>query len=153
MANESFNANSATLTTLTPHLTVDNADAAIAFYKKAFGAVEMMRLPGPGGKLMHAHIKIGDSHLLLNDEFPEHGVLGPKSIKGSPVTLHMNVPDVDKSVDQAVKAGAKLTMPIADMFWGDRYGMVEDPFGHKWSIATPNKNMTAADIQAAMKAM
>ena len=98
---------------LTPHLVCDGAAKAIEFYKAAFGAVEAMRLPGPGGRLMHATLRIGDSALMLVDEFPEMGCLGPKALKGSPVTIHLFVPDVDATVAQAVKAGAKVTMPAA----------------------------------------
>ncbi len=108
----------------------------LIFYKKAFNAQELARIPGPGGKLMHAMLQIGDSRLMLNDEFRDFGGFGPHYLKGSPVTIHLYVTDVDAQVAQAVAAGAKLTMPVADMFWGDRYGQLEDPFGHKWSVAT-----------------
>ena len=138
---------------LTPHLVCAGAAAAIDFYKAAFGAVEGGRLPGPGGKLMHAALRIGDSALMLVDEMPEWGALGPKALKGSPVTIHLYVTDVDAAVAQAVAAGAKVTMPVADMFWGDRYGQVEDPFGHKWSIATHTRDLSFEQIQAGMAAM
>jgi PhnB protein len=136
--------------TVTPHLICDGAAAAIEFYKKAFNAVEEMRLPGPNGRLMHAMIRIEGSAVMLVDEMPEWGALGPKSLKGSPVTIHLFVPDVDVSVDRAVTAGAKITMPVADMFWGDRYGKIEDPFGHQWSIATRKQDLSAAEINEAM---
>jgi uncharacterized glyoxalase superfamily protein PhnB len=138
--------------TITPHLVCRDAVAAIAFYQKAFGAVELARLPGPQGKLMHAMLRIGDSPLMLVDEFPDWGALGPQSLKGSPVTIHLYVADVDAAVERAVTAGARLTMPVADMFWGDRYGTIEDPFGHHWSIATHIRDMSPEEIQAAAKA-
>src|SRR5258706_8622403 len=124
------------MSAVTPHLVCERAAEAIDFYKKAFGAVEEVRLPGPDGKLMHGLIRIGGAAIMLVDENPAWGMLGPKSLKGSPVTIHLYVPDVDAFVERATKAGAKLTMQIADMFWGDRYGIVEDPYGHHWSIAT-----------------
>lgn len=138
---------------LAPHITCRGAAKAIEFYKKAFDAKELMRLPGPGGKLMHAAVEINGAMVMLNDEWPEHGALSPLALKGSAVTLHLNVPDVDKWVKRAVKAGATVTMPVSDMFWGDRYGIVTDPFGHSWSMATHKKNMTVAEIQQAMKKM
>lgn len=136
--------------TLTPHLVCAGAADAIEFYKKAFNAVEMVRLPGPQGKLMHAMIKIGDSALMLVDEMPECGALGPKSLKGSPVTIHLYVADADACVARAVAAGAKVTMPLQDMFWGDRYGQLEDPFGHHWSVATHIRDMSTEEIRQAM---
>ena len=135
---------------LTPHLICANAAAAIDFYVKAFNAVEYGRLPGPGGKIMHASLRIGDSHLMLVDEMPEWGALGPKSLKGSPVTIHLYVQDVDAAVAQAVAAGAKVTMPVADMFWGDRYGQLEDPFGHRWSVATHTREVSPEEMKKAM---
>jgi uncharacterized glyoxalase superfamily protein PhnB len=135
--------------TLTPHLTVHNAAEAIEFYKKAFGAKELGRHAGPGGKIMHAALQIGDSRLMLNDEFPEMGACGPVHTGGSPVTIHLAVEDVDKVFNQAVAAGAKPTMPVMDQFWGDRYGKLDDPFGHHWSIATHIKDMTPAEMEAA----
>lgn len=139
--------------TLTPHLICAGAADAIEFYKKAFGATELNRLPGPDGKLMHASVRIGDSVLMLLDEFPQWGSLGPKALKGSPVVLHLYVEDVDAVVAQAVAAGAKLTLPVAEMFWGDRYGQVEDPFGHKWSVATHTRDLSPEEIQAGMAKM
>lgn len=137
--------------TLTPHLVCAGAADAIEFYKKAFNAVELARLPAPGGKLAHAAVRIGDSVLMLVDEFPEMGAKGPKSLEGSPVTLHLYVEDADAAVAQAVAAGAKVIMPLADMFWGDRYGQVEDPFGHRWSVATHMRDLSPEEIQAAMQ--
>ena len=139
--------------TVTPHLICAGAAKAIEFYKQAFGAVEELRLPGPDGRLMHASVKIGDSQVMLVDEMPEWGALGPKSLKGSPVTLHLFVEDVDKFVARAVKSGAKVTMPVEDQFWGDRYGKLEDPFGHHWSIATHVRDVTADEMQKAMREM
>jgi len=140
--------------TVTPHLVCAGAADAIEFYKKAFGAVEGGRMPGPDGKkLMHAMIRIEGSAVMLVDEMPEWGALGPKSLKGSPVTLHLYVKDVDAFVQRAVGAGAKVTMPVADMFWGDRYGKLEDPFGHHWSVATHIRDMTPAEMQQAMQKM
>ncbi len=138
---------------LTPLLTCAGAADAIDFYKKAFNAVEVSRLPGPKGKLMHASLRIGNSALMLTDEFPEWGGLGPKLLKGSPVTVHLYVENVDAAVEQAVAAGAKITMPLADMFWGDRYAQLEDPFGHRWSVATHTRDLSPAEIQAAMGKM
>jgi uncharacterized glyoxalase superfamily protein PhnB len=137
--------------TVTPHLVCNGAASAIEFYKKAFSAVELARLPGPGGKLMHAMIRIGDSAVMLVDEFPDQGGLGPKSLKGSPVTIHLYVEDVDATVKRAVAAGARITMPVEDMFWGDRYGRIEDPFGHHWSIATHIRDVSLEEAQAAMR--
>ena len=139
--------------TVTPHLVCAGAADAIEFYKKAFNAVEEVRLPGPGGKIMHALIRIQGSAVMLVDEMPEWGALGPKSLKGSPVTIHLYVPDVDAFVKRAVDAGAKVTMPVADMFWGDRYGKIEDPFGHHWSIATHQRDVSMEEAQAAMRKM
>jgi PhnB protein len=139
--------------TVTPHLVCAGAAAAIEFYKKAFNAVEMFRLPGPQGKLMHACIRIGDSAVMLVDEFPEHGGTSPKALKGSPVTIHLSVENVDAFVARAVAAGAKITMPLADMFWGDRYCQFEDPFGHHWSAATHLRDLTPEEIREAMQKM
>lgn len=138
--------------TITPHLVCNGAADAIEFYQKAFGAVELARLPGEVGKLMHAMIRIGDSAIMLVDEFPDWGMLGPKALNGSPVTIHLYVEDVDATVERAVAAGAKITMPVEDMFWGDRYGRIEDPFGHHWSIATHIRDVSPEEIQAAAKA-
>jgi len=139
--------------TITPHLICAGAADAIEFYKKAFNAVEGGRLPGPDGRIMHAMIRIAGSPVMLVDEMPEWGALSPKSLKGSPVTIHIYVEDVDAFAAQAVAAGAKITMPIADMFWGDRYGKLEDPFGHSWSVATHKRDVTPAEMQEAMKNM
>jgi PhnB protein len=137
--------------TITPHLVCAGAADAIEFYKRAFGAEEVMRLAGAKGKLMHASVRIGEANVMLVDELPEWGSLSPLTLGGSPVTIHLYVSDVDAFVDRAVKAGALLRMPVADMFWGDRYGIIEDPFGHKWSVATHKKDMTGEEIEEAMK--
>jgi PhnB protein len=136
--------------TLTPHLVCAGAAAAIDFYKKAFDAVEEGRMPGPDGKLMHAMVRIGDSPLMLVDESPQWGTLGAKTLKGSPVTIHLYVDDVDATVERAVAAGAKVMMPVADMFWGDRYGTLEDPFGHHWSVATHVRDVSPEEMRQAM---
>jgi len=139
--------NAPQLHSLTPHIAVRGAADAIAFYKKAFGAEEMMRVPMPNDatRLMHACLRIGDSHLMLADEFPGCGV-GPMTLGGSPVTIHLNVPDVDATVAQAVGAGAKVTMPVMDTFWGDRYGQLTDPFGHRWSVATHVRDVSPEEL-------
>lgn len=139
--------------TITAHLVCKGASEAITFYIKAFGAVELARLPGPDGRLMHAMIKIGDSPLMLFDEYPEHGCVGPQALKGSPVILHLYVENADATVAQAVQAGAKLTLPVADMFWGDRYGQLDDPFGHRWSIATHVRDVSAEEMRQTMGKM
>jgi uncharacterized glyoxalase superfamily protein PhnB len=141
------------LPTVTPHLVCAGASDAIDFYKRAFGAEEMMRLPGPDGKLMHGCISIGGSPVMLVDENLEWGMQSPKTLKGTPVTIHLNVDDVDAVVARAVEAGATITMPVDDMFWGDRYGVVEDPFGHHWSVATHVRDVSEDEIRAAMQKM
>ena len=137
--------------TVTPHLVCAGAADAIEFYKKAFNAVELGRVPGRQGKLVHAAIRIGDSAVMLVDEFPEWGSFGPKSLEGSPVTIHLYVEDVDAVVARAVDAGAKVTMPLEDMFWGDRYCKLEDPFGHHWSVATHVRDLTMEEVEIAMR--
>jgi PhnB protein len=136
--------------TVTPHLICAGASDAIDFYNQAFGAVELTRMPGQNGKLMHASIRIGDSTVMLTDEMPDFGALGPNALKGSPVTIHLYVEDVDAVAARAVAAGAKIRMPVADMFWGDRYGQLEDPFGHRWSIATHVRDVTPEEMRQAM---
>jgi len=141
--------------TLTPHVIVKGAGEAIEFYKKAFGAEEICRMPGPDGMVMHAEVKIGGSVMMVADEFPSMGVRGPQG--GSPVTLHLYVEDVDAAFEKAVAAGAQVSMPVMDMFWGDRYGKLTDPFGHEWSIATHKEDLTPEEIakrgEEAMKQM
>jgi uncharacterized glyoxalase superfamily protein PhnB len=139
--------------TVTPHLVCAGAADAIEFYKKAFNAVEEVRLPGPKGRIMHALIRIEGSAVMLVDEMPEWGALSPKSLKGSPVTIHLYVKDTDAFVARAAAAGAKVTMPVGDMFWGDRYGKLEDPFGHHWSVGTHMRDVSVEEAQQAMKQM
>ena len=139
--------------TVTPHLVCAGAADAIEFYKKAFNAKEEARLPGPQGRLMHAMVRIEGSAVMLVDEMPEWGALGPKSLKGSPVTIHLYVRDVDAFVQRAANAGAKVTMPAADVFWGDRYAKLEDPFGHQWSVATHVRDLSSEEIQQAVQKM
>jgi PhnB protein len=138
---------------VTPHLVCAGAAEAIEFYKKAFGAVEGGRLLGPEGKIMHAMIRIGGSAVMLVDEMPQWGALGPKTLKGSPVTIHLYVEDADATFQRALKAGAKALMPIAEQFWGDRYGKLEDPFGHHWSIGTHVRDVTPEEMKLAMQKM
>ena len=133
--------------TITPHLVVKGASQAIEFYKRAFGAEEISRMPAPDGKsIIHAAVQIGDSRLFLVDEFPDMGCFGPGSSGGSPVTIHLFVEDVDAVFNTALAAGAKELMPVADMFWGDRYGRLADPFGHQWSVATHKEDLTPEEI-------
>jgi PhnB protein len=139
--------------TITPHLVCADAAKAIDFYKKAFNAQELSRLLGPDGKIMHASLRIGDSVVMLSEEAPRWGSLGPKALKGSPVTIHIYTDDVDAFVDRAVSAGAKITMPIADMFWGDRYGKIEDPSGHQWSVAKHVRDVTQEEMKEGMMKM
>ncbi len=135
--------------TVTPHLVCAGMADAIEFYKKAFNAVELIRLQGPHGKLIHACIRVGNSAVMLADECPDWGSFGPKSLKGSPVIIHLYVDDADTFVAHAAGAGAKITMPVQEMFWGDRYGQIEDPFGHCWSVATHIRDLSADEIQEA----
>ena len=122
--------------TATPYLVIKDAAKAIEFYKKAFGAKEMMRMSQPDGRIGHAEIKIGDSPIMLADEFPEMGARSPQSLGGSPVSILLYVEDVDAFAKQAVSAGTKVVRPVKDQFYGDRSGSFEDPFGHQWHIAT-----------------
>ncbi len=139
--------------TVTPHLVLRGAAEAIEYYRKAFGAVETSRVPGPNGRIMHAALRIGDSTVMLMDEMPECGALGPRALKGSPVTIHLYVDDADAVFERAVQAGAKATMPVSEQFWGDRYGVLEDPFGQPWSIATHVRDVTEKEIAEAMRKM
>jgi len=136
--------------TITPHLVVNDAKGAIDFYKKAFNAEEINRSAMPGAaKIMHAMIRIGDSFLMLNDEFPDMGGKSPKSLSGTPVTINLYVDDADRVFNQATKAGAQVVMPLADQFWGDRYGILKDPYGHQWSIATHTRDVSPAEMEKA----
>ena len=136
---------------LTPHLVVKGAGDAIEFYKKAFGAQELFRMPGPDGKtVMHAELQIGNSRLMLGDEFPEMNCRGPQG-GSSPVTIHLYVEDADAVFARAVSAGAQVRMPLENTFWGDRYGRLADPFGHEWSIATHREDLTPEQIAEGAK--
>lgn len=136
--------------TITPHIVVKDAAKAIEFYQKAFGAKDQGRMFGPDGKrIMHAKILIGNSLLMLVDEFPEWKCLGPLSIGGTSVGLHLYVEDADSVFQRAIAAGASVKMPIMDAFWGDRYGKLADPFGHEWAIATHIKDMTPEEMRIA----
>jgi uncharacterized glyoxalase superfamily protein PhnB len=136
---------------VSPHLTVRDGSRMIEFYKKAFGAVECHRASSPDGKLvMHAMLKVGDSIIFLNDEFPDMGAISPLSLKGSPVTIHLAVEDADTQYQQALAAGAEVVMPLADQFWGDRYGIVKDPSGHHWSIGSHMEDLTPEQIKERM---
>ena len=132
--------------TLTPHLICEGAAQAIDFYVRAFGAVEQARLALPNGLIMHAMLRIGDSALMMADAMPECGSKGARALNGSPVYLHLYVEDVDAVFDRAVQAGGKVLMPVEDMFWGDRYGQIEDPCGHRWSLATHKEDLTPEQI-------
>jgi PhnB protein len=133
--------------TATPYLIVNGAAQAIEFYKKAFGATELMRMAQPGGKIGHAEIKIGDSPIMLADESPDVGARSPQSIGGSPVSIMLYVEDVDRIFSQAVEAGAKVKRPVADQFYGDRTGGIEDPFGHLWYIATHKEDVSPEEMR------
>jgi len=133
---------------ITPHLVIRNAARAIDFYKEAFGAKELSRMPGPDGKsIMHAEIKIGDSIVMIGEEHPEYGCKSPQQLSGTPVGVHLYVENADDVFQRAVKAGAQPMMPVEDMLWGDRYGKIKDPFGHEWSIATHKRDLTMEEMQ------
>ena len=136
--------------TITPYITVRDAARAIEFYKQAFGAVERGIMKGDDGKIMHAELMIGDSIIMLADEFPEFGALSPQSIGGTGTGLHIYVEDVDSAFDRALKAGGSVEMPVSDMFWGDRYGKLKDPFGHRWSIATHTADLSMEEMKKGM---
>jgi len=133
--------------TLTPSLTVKDGAKAIEFYKKAFGAQERMRIPGPDGRLMHAELQLADSIFMLGEEMPEMGSKAPASVGAVSSSLYVYVPDVDAAFKRAVEAGAKAIMPPADMFWGDRFGTVEDPSGHRWGLATHKEDPSPAEME------
>ncbi len=141
--------------TVTPQLTFNGADRAIDFYTRAFGAKELMRMPGPQGKIMHAELRIGDSVIFVSDEYSEMGEpypRSPQSLGGTTGPLHLYVPDVDAAVKRAVDAGARVRTPVADMFWGDRYGQVIDPFGYFWGLATHKEDLTPAEVRKRQEA-
>ena len=140
---------------VTPYLTIRDAAQAIDFYKRALGAKELMRMPGPGGKVGHAELKIGDSIVMLSDEFPGTSTChAPTSLGGATAMLFLYVPNVDAAFERAENAGCKVLKPLADMFWGDRYGQLEDPFGNQWGLATHKEDVTPKEMarraQAAM---
>ncbi len=143
--------------TVTPYLVVRDAARAIDFYKQAFGAEELSRIDGPQGKVVHAELKIGDSIIMLSDEMPGASCRSPQSLGGTPITVFLYVKDVDDVFQKAVSAGAKVDMPVMDMFWGDRYGQVTDPFGHSWSLATHKEDVEPEELskraEAAMAKM
>ena len=138
---------------VTPYLIVDGAAAAIDFYKSAFGATEVMRMPAPGGRIGHAEIKIGDSHVMLADENAEMNARSPKSVGGSPLSLLVYVENVDDTVKRAVAAGARLERAVEDKFYGDRMGAIEDPFGHQWYVGTHIEDVTPEEMKKRMSAM
>lgn len=139
--------------TVTPYLTVNDAARAIDFYKRAFGAQETVRMPGPPGKIGHAELKIGDSTVMLADEMPGSGCRSPQALGGSTVNIFLYVKDVDSAFTQAVNAGAKADSQPADMFWGDRFGRLTDPFGHSWSMATHKEDVAPEEMKKRMSAM
>jgi len=138
---------------VSPYLCIDGAAAAIAFYGEVFGATERMRMPAPEGKIGHAELQLGDSVIMLSDEFPEMGVTSPKNLGGSPVTMSVYVEDVDTVFDRAVEAGAKALRPVEDQFYGDRSGQFEDPFGHRWSVATHVEDVPPDEMASRAAAM
>jgi PhnB protein len=138
---------------VTPYLVVDGAAKAIDFYKRAFGATELMRMPAPEDKIGHAEIKIGDSVVMLADAVKEMGHKSPKTLGGSPITLLIYVEDADATVAGALKAGAEVTRPLENQFWGDRMGGVSDPFGHQWFVATHVEDVSPEEMQRRMEAM
>lgn len=141
------------MNTVTPHLVCANAAEAIDFYKRAFGATEQGRLEGPDGKIVHACLRIGNSAVFLFDENPQWGALGPQALKGTPVSIHLYVEDADEAAKTAVAAGAKLIVAVDEMFWGDRYGLLEDPYGHRWSVATHVRDLSPEEIKKGSEAM
>ena len=137
-------------TTLTPHLSCRNAAEAVEFYGRAFGAEPLGVMKLPDGRVMHAALDINGATFYLVEEFPEHGSHSPRGLGGSPVTLHLQVPDCDAAFGRAVEAGCEVVMPLDEMFWGDRYGVVVDPYGHKWSIATTVRQVSPEELQHAV---
>jgi len=136
---------------VTPSLVVRDAAKAIDFYKKALGAQELVRMPGPDGKIMHAEIKIGDSIIFIGEENPQMGAKSPQTLGGCTGTLNLYVQDVDQTFKQAVAAGGRESMPVADQFWGDRYGTFVDPFGYSWGVATHKEDLSPAEMDQRMK--
>ena len=134
-------------TMLTPHLVCRDASAAIQFYKRAFGAEEMRVIRAPDGNVLHAALLVGGAMFFLSEEVPAFGSKSPQALGGTPVTLHLHVKDCDAVFDRAVRAGCAVRMPLADMFWGDRYGVLVDAYGHTWSIATTVRQLTTDEMQ------
>jgi PhnB protein len=137
---------------VTPYLAVEDADKAIEFYKDAFGAEETVRMPGPDGKIAHAELQLGDSKIMLSDPFPQSNVRPPSERGGPTASVFLYVEDVDKAFEQATRAGATVVSPLEDMFWGDRFGTVTDPFGHVWSMATHKEDLSEQEIAERGKA-
>jgi PhnB protein len=138
--------------TVTPSITVDDAAGALAFYAKAFGAEELMRMAGPGGKIMHAEFKVGNSHIMMQDEMPEMRNKSAKNYGGSPVSFYVYVADVDAAWKRATHAGAKTIMPVEDMFWGDRMGAVQDPYGLTWKFAQRTRDVSPEEMKKGQEA-
>jgi PhnB protein len=138
---------------VTPYLLVRSAQQALEFYKKAFGAKEKGRMAGPDGRVMHAEMRVFNTVVMLSDEFPDRGALSPESLKGSPVGLFVYTRDVDGAIARAGAAGATVTMPAQDMFWGDRFGTIRDPFGHDWQFATHKEDVTSQEMHRRFQAM
>lgn len=138
--------------TLVPHLSCRNGADAIEFYRKAFDAEPLGVHTIPDGRVMHATLSIAGATFMLTEEWPEHGILSPLGLGGSPVTLHLHVPDCDRVFQRAIDAGCEVRVPLEDMFWGDRYGVVSDPFGHKWAIATTVRQVSPEEIRKTMSA-
>lgn len=140
-------------TTVTPYLVVDGAAAALDYYAKAFGAKELFRIPGPGGRVMHAEFMVGNAIIMLADEAPEMGAKGPKSYGGSPISILLYVPDVDTQFQTAIAAGGTIVRPLMNQFYGDRSGTLTDPFGHNWTIATHIEDVPPDEIAKRLEAM
>src|SRR4051812_47197425 len=139
--------------TVTPYLVVNDATKAIDFYKKVLGATEIMRMPAPGGKIGHAELRVGDSSIMLADEFPEMGALSPQTVGGTPVSLMLYVRDVDAVFKHAIAEGGKVERELADQFYGDRSATFTDPFGHKWTVSTHIEDVTPEEMKARMEKM
>lgn len=138
---------------ITPHLVIKDCENALEFYKKAFGSQEIYRSKMPDGRIMHAMIQIGNSFVMMTDEFPDMGAVGPNTLGGTSTALQIYTEDADKLFKQAIDAGAIQIMPIADMFWGDRYGQIQDPYGHRWAIATHTRDVSPEEMEKAAKEM
>lgn len=136
-----------------PYLRVHSTAEAIEFYARAFGAKELFRLTAPDGRIGHAQIKLGPATLMLGDEYPEHGIRGPRALGGTSVAIHLHLDDVDSGFDQAIQAGAAVVMPLKDQFWGERIAIVRDPFGHEWLLGGHLEDLTPGEMQARYSAM